>query len=243
MRCCDLSNEIDRCEASLSNELNKTPCFLSSGKLTNFKKEIRSQIQNLDMLIFKREALVHSQFRDIARDKSMVKELIDKIREYDTTDPSREPGKYVSLQREIKNKFDSLADKDFSMQHYLSDVDMTSSHHIHEDETQTKGQPLRMKNTPQNMEKIVSNRTSKTKKTKETKERKSLPTKRKAQVPFLTREECKSRAVSKSTYINKDELIKTIERLGMAKHFQNPLNSYTKDQLCDGYFMYSDLKI
>ena len=221
----DLKNEIERWQASIMVDLNETACSLLSAKeRLKFNDRIKENMHKLNMLIFDYESNVYSRKQNIKMDKNKIEMLIDSIKEYNSVEPSREPSKYIDLQKEIKNSFESLAKKDFSMQNYFNLCETNSV--SKEKKGESDNMNSEMKNRKIGEKKIASNASNKN----------SLPPKRKINVPFLTDKECKSRAVSKPTYINKDELIKTIVRLGLGKHFKNPLQSYTKDQLCEGYF-------
>lgn len=232
--------EIERLQASIAVDLNETPgSLLSMKERLEFNGRIKENMLKLNRLIFENEAKIHSQRQNIMIDRIKMKELIEKLKQYNFIEPSREPSKYVDLQKEIKNSFESLAKKDFSMQNYFNLCETEGKM-----ATNTSNATNATNATSAKIEAKLEIKNKKTKEKKENKivlnelNRNSLSSKRKIHVPFLTDKECKSRAFSKPTYTNKDELIKTIERLGLKKHFKNPLQSYTKDQLCDGYFQH-----
>ena len=53
------------------------------------------------------------------------------------------------------------------------------------------------------------------------------------ELPFSTKEQCKSKAHTQPYFLKKSDFEKLIKNLDLTKHFPKPLSSYTKDELCD----------
>jgi hypothetical protein len=57
-----------------------------------------------------------------------------------------------------------------------------------------------------------------------------------ANFPFENTTECKSKSSSKPTFVKKDDIIQTLKKMKYDKKSKVPIETMTKDELCDFYF-------
>lgn len=238
---------IELTEKTIGNKLNEFPPKLltqstSSPELEHYKDEIRKDMMQLDELILRKEFQIFQQNKETEAARRRVEAFLKHLIDLNSVDYIQQPGEYIHLQNVIKDTIDVLLERENENSALLErENEKNTTHFMEEKRSIAEPQPQNLAQVRERSGKKIRSQSDNKLHKKHGSNLKSasktlmLP-EGKFLVPFRTKEECMSRAISKSTYTSKDDLIKMIERLGMKKQFKNALSSYTKEDLCNGYF-------
>jgi len=232
-----LFDAVDTSGTIVSKLLNNLPIALMTSKNGDFYEDVHEKIKVHNQNIYDLERISFEKKMEFKNDTDEVKSVLKKVIRYNSMNPLESPSEYNSLQHDIRNRIESLSNKDYSIQRYFGLTNFIEGGL----ENGVMGNGEEEKNAIKKGDSKDSKDSKGLKKPKTKKGEKLIKqvmSQRKFLVPFRTKQECTSRATSKPTYTSKEELIKTIERLGIDIHFKKPLHSYTKDELCDGYMMH-----
>jgi len=223
-------------EKSIVNLLNQKA---REGKKKEFQNKLHELIKKYNNLLLEKEKQLFSQKQTFKKRQEESRHLQNLLRQFNKISKEDEMGEYRQKKEMIKKVFMDLKDKPVDIDSYIS-----KNHQFNEGVIVHKeNKDFKPKNKKNGSEEMSNQDKTKPKKSgnkvkqkikKELKEQQQAITS--SPFPFKTERECLEKAISKPTFVKKNDIVRVLEKIGFQKYSSKPLSNLTKDDLCSLYF-------